>query len=112
MRVLEAERCASFFTCCDAQVRVLGGEAAAWAEMIDGSSLLNTMWPRTAAVAERLWSPRSFDDPAKAKSRLAAFRCLLLERGVPAATLDFTSFSYGLAQGGQAPPRPGSCYAQ
>jgi hexosaminidase len=97
---------------CNLQARVLGGEAAAWGELIDGSSLLNTVWPRTAAVAERLWSPRSVDNPTEAKPRLAAFRCLLLERGVPAGTLDFTKTNYALAEAGQPPPRPGSCYTQ
>jgi hexosaminidase len=95
-----------------AQARVLGGEAAMWGEYIDGSALLNTMWPRAAAAAERLWSPRHFNDTTEAKTRLANFRCLLLERGIPAATLDFVKSPYGLAQGGQAPPHPGSCYSQ
>jgi hexosaminidase len=80
-----------------------------WGEFIDGSVLLNTLWPRAAAVAERLWSPRRFDSPAEAKPRLAAFRGLLLERGVPAGTLGFYSPH---AEAGQAPPGPGSCYTQ
>jgi hexosaminidase len=88
------------------QQLILGGEAAAWGEMIDGSALLNTVWPRTAATAERLWSPRHVNDVAAAKQRLAKFRCLLLERGIPAGPLDFKS------KAGQPPAGPGSCDAQ
>ena len=33
------------------QAKVLGGEAAAWGELIDGSTLLNkSVWPRTEAT--------------------------------------------------------------
>lgn len=95
------------------QQLVLGGEAAIWGEMIDGSQLLNTVWPRAAATAERLWSPQHVNDVEAAKTRLAMFRCLLLERGIPAGVLDFSKASqYGRPVAGQPPSGPGSCYTQ
>ena len=97
----------------DLHARVLGGEACMWGEWIDGSQLLNTAWPRTAATAERLWSPRDVNSTTLAAPRLARFRCLLLERGIPAGVLDFSKASpYGTARAGQPPPGPGSCLSQ
>lgn len=95
------------------QARVLGGEACMWGEYIDGSALLDTAWPRAAAAAERLWSPRGHTSmDANVQGRLASFRCLLLERGIPAGTLGMAASPYGLAKAGQPPEGPGSCYAQ
>ncbi len=50
---------------------ILGGEATMWSEFISPEILSNRVWPRTAAIAERLWSPRSVRDVASMYERLA-----------------------------------------
>lgn len=52
--------------------RILGGEAAMWAEFVNEENLDLRLWPRTAAVAERLWSPRQVRDVADMYTRLEA----------------------------------------
>lgn len=90
------------------QKLVLGGEVCMWGEQIDASDIQQTIWPRAAAAAERLWTPIEklavAADITTVTARLARFRCLLNQRGVAAAPL--------AGFGRSAPPEPGSCIRQ
>ena len=56
-----------------------------WGEEIDATNFLTRAWPRAAALAEQLWSPRAATgDAAAAAPRLHRFVCRLKARGLPA----------------------------
>ena len=44
------------------QARILGGEACMWTEQTTPQDIDSRIWPRTAAIAERFWSPRDIDN--------------------------------------------------
>jgi hexosaminidase len=50
--------------------RILGGEACMWAEYVSPENIDSRIWPRTAAIAERLWSPQSVIDVQSMYERL------------------------------------------
>lgn len=61
---------------------VLGGEATMWAEWVTGETIDSRIWPRTAAIAERLWSPASVVDVADMYRRLEVISLQLEELGL------------------------------
>jgi len=50
--------------------RILGGEATMWAEYVSPENIDSRIWPRTAAIAERLWSPQNVRDVDSMYQRL------------------------------------------
>ena len=54
------------------KARILGGESCQWAEWVTPENIDSHIWPRNAAIAERLWSPQSVTDVASMYTRMNA----------------------------------------
>ncbi|XP_029052916.1 chitooligosaccharidolytic beta-N-acetylglucosaminidase isoform X1 [Osmia bicornis bicornis] len=66
---------------------VLGGEATLWTEQADSVSVDSKLWPRSAALAERLWAePNS--SWIYAEHRMLRHRQRLVKRGILADALE------------------------
>ncbi len=68
------------------QKLVLGGEATIWAEWVTPETIDSRIWPRTAAIAERLWSARDVRDVPDMYRRLALVSRRLEEAGLQHAS--------------------------
>jgi len=64
------------------QKLILGGEATMWGEYVGPQTIDSRIWPRTAAIAERLWSPASIKDVDDMYRRLEVISLLLEEHGL------------------------------
>lgn len=67
---------------------VLGAEATLWTEQADSYSVDGRLWPRAAAMAERLWTNRQDWKWTDAEHRMLEQRKRLVEIGVSADRLE------------------------
>jgi hexosaminidase len=49
---------------------ILGGESCIWSEYVNAENIDSRIWPRNAAIAERLWSPEGTSDVASMYARM------------------------------------------
>ena len=54
------------------KARILGGESCQWAEWVTPENIDSHIWPRNAAIAERLWSPQNVTDVSSMYARMNA----------------------------------------
>lgn len=64
------------------KAKILGGEAAMWSELVTPLNIDSRIWPRTAAIAERLWSSTEITDLNSLHKRLQTISFRLEELGI------------------------------
>ena len=62
--------------------RILGGEAVMWSELVTAMTIDSRIWPRTAAIAERLWSNENIVDLVSLRKRIKTISFQLEELGI------------------------------
>ena len=63
-------------------INIWGGEAAQWTEIADNDNIDARIWPRTGAIAERLWSPAGVTDVEDMYRRMFMLSSQLDEQGL------------------------------
>lgn len=63
---------------------VIGGEACMWSEVVDSGNVIQRIFPRVCAAAERLWSRQDVNDEDEAARRLEEHVCRMKKRGIEA----------------------------
>lgn len=61
---------------------ILGGEATIWSEFVTGETIDSRIWPRTAAIAERYWSPATVRDVDSMYERMELEALRLQDYGI------------------------------
>jgi hexosaminidase len=54
------------------KARILGGEGTMWSEYVNWENIDSRIWPRSAAIAERLWSPQDTTNVPSMYARMEA----------------------------------------
>lgn len=61
---------------------VFGGEGCLWTEFLNSNNIIPTTFPRSSAIAERLWSEEQITDVKDATLRLEEHNCRMMSRGI------------------------------
>jgi hexosaminidase len=68
---------------------IIGAEACQWQELNNNYTIMDRVFPRIAALAERTWSPLNnpYNDTLSVFERLQAWRVRVADRGIPSMPL-------------------------
>jgi hexosaminidase len=61
---------------------VLGGEGTAWSELFNEHNIHSRLWPRAAAIGDKLWSDKVPTNLVEIKNRLDGFADYLNGKGI------------------------------
>jgi len=85
------------------KARILGGEDTMWSEYVNWENIDSRIWPRSAAIAERLWSPQETTNIASMYARMEAESARLEYLGLTHRTYQRLMVQ---RMAGAAPPAP------